>query len=264
MRNLGEAKHFQAKEEGTLCSSCQKPVADSSRQIVPSFHGMREMRCLYCHEDFCRRASCPTDVRECEVCLETVCKDCEISAQCNDCGQTYCHVLCGMLVECIKCGKISCENCYSISDCCYCEVNVCQDCGHASDVCEGPDCFFCDDCFEGNCKICGDCMCCKCYEVTQCKLCLKTLCRKPTCQDHAAMCGACEQVYCEDCTVMENCGGCNKSFCQRHEKLVDCSECDMRHCRACEHVERCRYCDKACFEECTCFDKKAAKRAKTS
>ena len=42
------------------------------------------------------------------------------------------------------------------------------------------------------------------------------------------------------------------------------SKYDMRHCRACQYVKWCEECERACFEECSCAERMAAKWLKSN
>lgn len=76
---LREAKQEQAQE--TLCSTCDQPVMDPSRQVIPNEFGFPETHCKGCSKSFCKQANCSTCFRECEHCHESYCDDCKVVFQ---------------------------------------------------------------------------------------------------------------------------------------------------------------------------------------
>ena len=167
MRCLREAKSIQAEDQHVRCHSCQLPVVDSSRQLVPNRFGPPVMKCFNCKGDFCRRASCPMDVRECGYCGKSFCQDCKFRGekcifQCHDCKNNYCTNTCADRNECKKCKKECCGYCDGVLLCCSCESDlVCRDCGTLSDLPECDDnCVFCDNCWKTErCDSCNDHVC---------------------------------------------------------------------------------------------------------
>lgn len=77
MRRLRSARQKEMIENQTLCSACQEPVMDPSRQMIPGYNGAPTMRCVKCMKPFCRKPSCPMSVFECGcACLH--CADCNV------------------------------------------------------------------------------------------------------------------------------------------------------------------------------------------
>ena len=128
MRQLRQVKLLQAQENMTVCSCCEQVVVQDSRNIVPNFYGVPLMHCLECKQDYCRRASCDMDVRECQTCAQTFCKECNIVFQCHYCGKSYCDDVCVLMDICIKCHKICCDHCAEIRCCSHCQKKqLCRD-----------------------------------------------------------------------------------------------------------------------------------------
>jgi len=65
------------------------------------------MQCFRCHEHFCRRTSCPEDVRTCKYCDRTYYSSCNLAGQCEYCCNSACFECCP-LYGCETCGKQSC------------------------------------------------------------------------------------------------------------------------------------------------------------
>jgi len=265
---LREAKLQQAQE--TTCITCEQPVVDTSRQVVPNVFGIPETFCSGCRKPYCKRGSCPMCIRECGYCGESYCENCKIIGQCGFCGRSHCNVpACGGKFEsCVSCGKLCCKDCEgSLVNCDYCKKRkTCLDCANY-DVCQ-EDCTLCVICqAKGNCSVCNGQFCIKCIErnVRQCEQCREIFCDKSVCQSLVEHCGAsaCNLVHCKNCREFEYCITCERSFCLMHDRLEDCFKCGMRHCRACGYQRQCAWCQRACFDDCTC-DEHHPKKAKTS
>ena len=154
MRNLRHLRHLEARENPSPCRSCQQPVTEDSRQIVPRMYGFPLMRCFYCREHFCRRGSCPMESRECSICASSCCKERDAAGQCHYCGYTYCYD-CFDMFECDDCGKQSCRDCGGVFECPNCSQTVCKKCRNTPDVCMNG-CFLCRHCRElGSCSGCN-------------------------------------------------------------------------------------------------------------
>ena len=149
LRNLRDVKAQQAQENRTLCSTCNSPVLEPSRNIVPTFSGARSMQCFQCDQHFCRRANCPTDVKECQHCGECSCQDCGGRFKCHYCGLTHCFI-CRDMSWCDECNNYCCKDCSRIYNG---EDELCGDCGKTPAVCTN-ECFLCTTCCElGTCVL---------------------------------------------------------------------------------------------------------------
>jgi len=264
MWNLRNAKQKQMIETRALCSACNLPVMEQSRQMVPSFVGKPTMCCVGCKKNFCQRPSCPMAVFEC-ACACLSCVDCDIAAQCHGCRRTI-FGDCSPSLQCDKCEKTFCDDCDGIFSCDLCSGGyTCQDCGTLpSEICEN-NCKFCSDCQdEARCAHCNSQFCVECkVGIRQCQLCTNCYCNDPACLDRIEFCFICQADTCKDCREMEHCAACNNSFCKNHTYLVDCESCNTRHCRGCA---LCSLCEKGvCFLGCSCsMEEKSTKRAKLS
>lgn len=261
-RNLREVRATQAKEQRSLCESCQEPVLERSRSLVPGFFGIPMMQCCECEKFFCRRVSCPMDFRDCHNCGKAFCKECDIVGQCRTCGLSYCSN-CHSMDECNDCGRSCCEDCEGIRKCDNCQEFVCEDCGKSPDVCTNG-CFLCSDCkIPESCNACKGQFCKKCTSGSKkCSRCSESYCGKTLCLENVGKCTACDALFCKHCKELEHCSLCEKRFCKGHKRFVDCTECETRHCRACGNKNQCKWCATACFEECLCDEQRPAKRTK--
>lgn len=270
MQSLREAVAERAKMEKIRCDCCKQPVADESRQIVPSKFGAPEITCLWCKDSFCGRACCRIGLQECNACGYACCDECSGILRCEfGCGKSFCCIPCkhSKLDKCGGCEKVCCSDCEGLEECDYCgDGKMCITCGFHPDVC-GNNCRLCGDCHSlGTCAACNDKFCINCENdsTRQCSQCLRVFCEKPSCFELWEECVACESSFCKECQSFEYCVRCDTTFCARHDRLVDCAKCDIRHCRKCGYHDPCRFCCRGCFENCSCTDEPDAKRTKLS
>ena len=270
---LREAKMKQVQDEGLVCAGCHDIIPVQSRQCIPNRLGHQMFSCLNCDRLFCRRGSCPTGVRECGVCYETYCNDCDIAFQCYLCGKSYCNE-CSKDYKCNDCGNQCCQECDDENDewilscnnqeCCR---YVCRKCAQTPEGCEN-DCLLCLHCQElGSCSVCKRDFCVRCTDgCMHCIQCSKSFCGDCMNPGRVRKCGACQQTYCNDCREFEHCDDCDKYFCKDHNRMLDCESCSVRHCRRCGYTRRgCKLCASSCFDGgCVCIQNNPAKRRNTS
>lgn len=269
-RSLREVKLEQAISRRTLCDSCNLPVAESSRLIIPNSFGVSLFHCILCNKSLCKRTSCPLGLLECQACGVSHCSECNVSAQCYSCGRTYCCD-CATAFYCGQCDKSYCNKCdvYYDQETFYCANAscrniICKACAKSPETCSN-ECLLCQKCIElGSCFHCKESYCVICEEhKSQCQVCCKNYCGKRTCRAMGNACGGCKHVFCIECKEMEHCRTCNKDFCKDHNRLVDCKACGTCHCRPCGH-EACALCAALCFDGCVCNKIKPTKRARLS
>jgi len=208
MRYLRLAKLEQAQEQRIKCSCCQLPVMEESRQIVPNVVGALSVQCYVCDEYFCRRGSCPMDVKECCECKDVCCMDCELAkVQCHSCGNSYCKPCCGGLLHCVECDKYCCDDCKGVEECSHCDDGLwCKDCAKTLPLMCVNGFRLCKGCWEsGRCNECSEFACVACFVPRKCGGCSKKYCTKPSCDANLRRCGDDDELCCLECD--EDCSG---------------------------------------------------------
>lgn len=164
---LRHARLQDAMQNKVHCTSCQLPVMEGSRQLVQNVWGIHIL-CFGCSKPYCRRASCETDVKECRVCSELFCADCNLAKQCFNCGRSYC-MDCIHFDECLECNRSYCGPCRSAANilvkCQGCRKAVCNNsnCLASPQACRNNNCLLCNNCFVyETCSVCGSRKCKQC------------------------------------------------------------------------------------------------------
>lgn len=261
MHRLRLANIKRAKEQRLLCSACGFLVMEDTRQVVLDMFNSPSHSCLQCSQVFCRRGSCPMNVRTCSACGKLLCDTCQKCVQCYSCGESHCSD-CSSPEICNYCGKAQCEGCdVGIDRCVACDKPVCRDCGRLQEedeVCSGDgDCLVCHGCTAVvSCDECNSLFCKGCDVFYQCQQCSKKFCNGLSCRREVARCGACTMSFCTACKEYELCEACDIYFCTDHHRFVDCKSCQIRHCRDCRCSNRCKFCGTSCYEDCVCDQRK--------
>ena len=126
-RDLRAAKLKQAQDQNVLCSECQYPVSDPSRQLVARETGLPSTRCSGCRSHFCRASSCSVAIFDCAECGDASCEKCDLVERCCKCNESFCE-RCSCLEDCDACGEAYCLNCSSFKMCFCCGELQCQRC----------------------------------------------------------------------------------------------------------------------------------------
>lgn len=267
----------QARDERVSCSSCDRPVCEESRQVVPDSAGF-PLYCSACTNRFCRTGSCPVDMKECSWCLETSCGDCNNVHQCRTCGTCFCRE-CDPMPHCDYCEDYYCDTCTAdspVAKCDICERRICGDCRgqRAISVSYCMTCTkrFCSECSEGrHCETCLIPSCDDCAKICQ-------RCNGCWCERHSTVqnldCDCCTgQDVCVACTDMKICCECSRVFCGNSDELqvcenpacrdhvcrnccaewdfVSCENCGISYCNGCTALVRCcPQCGNECCRKC--------------
>lgn len=194
---LRNARFQDAIRNKVLCTSCQQPVMEQSRQLVQHIWGINIL-CFGCNKPYCRRAFCEMDVKECHGCSELFCADCHLAKQCFRCGHSYC-IDCNCFEECLKCKRSYCGPCRTedfMMNCQGCRKTVCKECLASREACQNNGCLLCNDCYTyQTCSVCGSQKCnrCECDSISLCKRCLKWYCTRWECSSsEVGQCRACD------------------------------------------------------------------------
>ena len=277
--DLRAAKLKQAHDQNVLCSECQHPVSDPSRQLATRETSFPSIRCPGCKSHFCGASSCSVSISDCTMCGDASCDKCDLVGRCCECNKSFCgrcsHLEncdtcgeaycsdCRSFIMCFCCGELRCERCDNDNfwPCIRCHEWFCRECRNVNFcvICEG---LFCEECFEvEHCDLCNgtfciDCRevvflgCCEemvctgCFQAQQCDACFGNFCT-------LEKCGTCKKSFCDKCRDLQHCGVCHESFCNDDCAFVDhCEQCKTCLCDGCEVVLRCAWCGKASCEDC--------------
>ena len=254
-RDLKAAKHQQALEQGTICSSCRLLVCDASRQmaIVASKTGLPSLHCSKCLQYYCRTGACPISMKDCSMCGSASCEACNDVRQCTSCNNMYCSECENVATHpCLICHEIYCSNCCDyVTECSMpgCGKSICLACILGGD---NIPVTFCEACSESYCIECGkynDCpeceksLCFRCSETKTCDLCNET--KLSSCDlcfgCHVETCEICKKSVCQSCSEREDkpfsgCDSCFVTFCKDCSPVAPCScnECGYHFCSHCD------------------------------
>ena len=101
--NLRELRREQAQQVN--CDSCNIPVAEATQQLVPNEYGHSSVHCYFCKKHYCKRPSCSMSMRECCICADSFCDECDYCHQCYGCARSYCDC-CQDDRCCVDCSSI--------------------------------------------------------------------------------------------------------------------------------------------------------------
>lgn len=273
-RMMRDQEHKLAIKQNIVCKSCPSPVRTESRQIVPNNHGYQATRCSECGNHYCRTGSCPTEVKDCEICKEAYCSPCGMVRNCSDCHISACGDCLYISPPCFHCNESFCEPFYCSSEkinnsltCDMCNKTVCELC-----VEKGPAISFCSDCCDYFCQECRDVKACRKCEMEDpfCSHCMTfnhcIKCDTDICSFHAGQCcRSCKKGICYQCETGRerflscSCIVCNGSMCSECSSNT-CDTCRRPLCSTCESGGACPACAKTRSQQC----ERPTKRAKLS
>lgn len=255
-RDLRAAMKQRELARKTQCASCQNLVRDESRQIIPSFHGMPASRCCKCHEQYCRTATCPIDMKDCRQCGKTSCTLCKEVLHCGACSMSYCSGCKEVSGPCNVCGKHYCERCSEVFSCADCKITMCSACERVSELslqkCVECDTEFCSSCRPMSmCIRCDEPACSECCGVIECFRCANrgVLCTWCIIKYDCVHCDSCDKSQCRSCEndggvmgFILACGRCDGVFCTDCRK--ECWKCERFICSACFGIagDVCQHC----------------------
>ncbi len=156
----------------------------------------------------------PSGPQPCEKCLKML-------NSCNHCVESGERTT----IECIKCQKMCCDDCYT-----HCIYNacICKECEEATNV----------KCGNMNCENVINLLCHQQFE-NEC------ICES----EWISICENCNTAFCDDCFVP--CKGCKKSFCEKCindiDNIIDFNpeegECICDKCDECDTIIECNECN---------------------
>ena len=193
--DLRAARLKQAHDQNVLCSECQTPVSDPSRQLVARDTGMPPTRCGDCRAHFCRLESCSVAVTDCTACGDSSCDKCNRIENCDTCNRALCE-RCSNIFACDDCKEACCFDCRLSGMCSYCYKLLCERCN----IIQGSPILCCSTCYEFFCIDCRKVdLCVMCNDGTMCKECAGM----KSCDHCGGMfCGNCREVnFIEGCSV---------------------------------------------------------------
>jgi len=238
--NLRAWKYQKAIQQHTACSTCRHPVATKDHQNVANSFGLQFMQCTQCHHPFCRTSTCPTAVVDCVCCGKASCDTCNFVSHCQMCAKHFCKECRDVANPCTACNKTFCEGCFFSAECEDCKTTICQECAEQDEMIT-TSVAHCGACIKWYCGR-GDCR-----SVVFCGVCNFHVCYKCN-RGGLDTCSGCGVARCSDPSCTRKCECCKRSLCAACVNDL-CNECNRELCDDC-FGDSCSFCGKCVCHDC--------------